>query len=38
MVCTITANDCAVMSKGGPQLSKRNMRKIKIWASNNCPQ
>lgn len=38
MVCTITANGCAVMPKGGPQLSKCNMRKIQIWASNNCPQ
>ncbi len=38
MVCSITANGCAVMPKGGPALSKCNIRKIQIWASNNCPQ
>ena len=38
MICTITANGCAIMPKGGPALSTCNVRKIKIWASANCPQ
>lgn len=38
MICTITANGCAIMPKGGPALSTCNIRKIKIWAAANCPQ
>lgn len=38
MICTITANGCAIMPKGGPALSTCNVRKIKIWAATNCPQ
>jgi hypothetical protein len=38
MICTITANGCAIMPKGGPTLSNCNIRKIKIWAAANCPQ
>ncbi len=38
MICTITANGCAIMPKGGPALSNCNIRKIKIWAAANCPQ
>lgn len=38
VICTITANGCAIMPKGGPSLSNCNIQKIKIWAANNCPQ
>jgi hypothetical protein len=38
LICTITANGCAIMPKGGPSLSDCNIQKIKIWAANNCPQ
>ncbi len=38
MICTITANGCAIMPKGGSSLSSCNIRKIQIWAANNCPQ
>lgn len=38
MICTITANGCAIMPKGGPSLSKCDIRKIQIWAASGCPQ
>jgi hypothetical protein len=38
MICTITANGCAIMPKGGPSLSKCDIRKIEIWAATGCPQ
>ncbi|MCF8429753.1 MAG: hypothetical protein K9G64_06430 [Bacteroidia bacterium] len=38
MICTITANGCAIMPKGGPSLSKCDIRKIQIWAATGCPQ
>lgn len=38
MICTITANGCAIMPKGGPSLSKCDIRKIQIWAAAGCPQ
>lgn len=38
MICTITASGCAIMPKGGPSLSKCDIRKIQIWAATGCPQ
>ena len=38
MICTITASGCAIMPKGGPSLSKCDIRKIQIWAATGCLQ
>ncbi|MES2380857.1 MAG: c-type cytochrome domain-containing protein [Bacteroidota bacterium] len=38
LICSITNTGCKFMPQGGAMLSTCNIRKIKIWAANNCPQ
>ncbi len=38
LICCITNAGCKFMPQGGAMLSTCNIRKIEIWAANNCPQ
>lgn len=38
LLFTINSSAYTLMPKGGPKLSACNLRKIQIWANNNCPQ